>query len=443
MGSIETARFASYAGRQANQDLAENAELTHVGPGTPGGEYLRRFWQPVELASELHELPISVRILGENLVLFRTKSNGIGLLDRQCCHRGTSLEYGIVTDEGISCCYHGWHYAIDGTILDTPNDPDSRIKETLRHTAYPVHEYKGIVFAYMGPAENVPDFPVMDMWADAESTLVPYCYPYPCNWLQALENTQDPVHSVFLHTRISGVQFEESWGVLPNVDWVDTPLGMMNVNVRRWKDKVWIRTTELILPNLNQIGANTEKGEQEKYLQRIAGCRWFRPTDDTNTEIIGWRVFNDRVDSGPRNLDRIGKNKTDIFGQMDEGRPHEECQRHPGDLEAIVSQGPITVHARENLSTTDTGVAKVRTLVRRGINAVKKGKPFVSPPRRAEGLVPTYTQDTVIPLAAQSDDDEFIHDVGAKVARIVLESANYPPERRQDEFADAVRALSF
>ena len=443
MDTIETAQFASYAGRQSIPNVSENAELTHVGPGTPCGEYMRRFWQPVELSSELRELPIAVRILGEDLVLFRTKSNGVGLLGRNCCHRGTSLEYGIVTEEGISCCYHGWHYGIDGVILETPNDPDSQIKETLRHTAYPVHEYKGILFAYMCPADDVPDFPIMDTWEDPESTLVPYCYLYPCNWLQALENTQDPVHSVFLHTRISGAQFEESWGVLPNVNWVDTPLGMMNVNVRRWKDKVWVRTTELILPNLNQIGANTEKGEQEKYLQRIAGCRWFRPTDDTNTEIIGWRIFNDRVDSGPRDLDRIGKNKTDIFGQMDEGRSYEECQRHPGDLEAIVSQGPITVHARENLAATDTGVTKLRTLVRRGINAVQKGRPFVSAPRRARGSVPTYTQDTVIPLAAQSDDDEFIRDVGAKVARIVLESANYPPERRQDEFAGAVRALSF
>ena len=443
MDSMEIAQFASYAGRQGNQDAVENAELTHVGPGTPCGEYLRRFWQPVELASELNELPLTVRILGEDLVLFRTKANEIGLLGRHCCHRGTSLEYGIVTEGGISCCYHGWHYGLDGKILDTPNDPDSRIKEELRHTAYPVHEYKGILFAYMGSSNDVPDFPVMDTWDDPQSELVPYSYPYPCNWLQALENSQDPVHSVFLHTRLSGVQFEESWGVLPDVAWVDTPLGMMNVNVRSWKDKVWVRTTEFILPNINQVGDAGEKGEQEKYLQRIAGCRWYRPTDDTNTEIIGWRIFNDRMDTGPRNLDRIGKNKTDIFGQMDEGRPYEECQRNPGDLEAIVSQGPIAIHARENFVATDTGVAKLRTLVRRGISAVKKGKPFVSPPRNAAGVIPTYTQDTVIPKTVKSNDNELIHDVGAKVAQIVLESANYPPERRQDEFASVIRALAF
>ena len=443
MDSIDTEKFTHIAGRRRGQDGAENAELTHVGPVTPCGEYLRRFWQPVELTSELGELPFTVRMLGEDLVLFRTKSGEVGLLGRHCCHRGTSLEYGIVTEDGISCCYHGWHYGVDGTILDTPNDPASRIREELRHTAYPVHDYKGILFAYMGPAGDVPGFPVMDTWEDPASELLPYCYPNPCNWLQALENTQDPVHSVFLHTRMSGAQFEESWGVLPNVDWINTPLGMMNVNVRRWKDKVWVRTTELVLPNYNQVGANNETGEQEKYLQRITACRWFRPTDDTNTEIIGWRIFNDSMDDGPRDVAAFGKNKTPVFGQMDDSRPYEDCQRQPGDYEAIVSQGAIAIHARENLMLTDTGVAKLRTLVRRGIRAVKMGQSFTSPPRGTQGPVPTYTQDTIIPLGIESDDDAFIHNVGAQVARILLESASYPLERRQEKFTRMVQALSF
>ena len=443
MTLVDTAETGTYAGRQHDQGLAENAELTHVGPGTPCGEYLRRFWQPVEISSELGELPLAVRILGEDLVLFRSKSGGVGLLGRHCCHRGASLEYGIVTEQGISCCYHGWHYGLNGAILETPNDPDSRIKETLRHTAYPVHEYKGILFAYMGPPESVPNFPVMDIWEDPNSELIPFCYPYPCNWLQALENTQDPVHSVFLHTRISGTQFEESWGILPKVEWVDTPIGMMNINVRRWKDKIWVRTTELVLPNMNQSGANNETGEQEKYLQRTSACRWFRAIDDTNTEIIGWRILDDNTEANLKDPSLYGKNKTPTFGQMDEGRPLEDCQRIPGDFEAIVSQGPITVHARENLAATDAGVGKLRNLVRRGIRAVKTGKPFISPRDNVDGVIPTYTQDTVIPYSGKSEDDAFICDVGAKVAEIVLKSARYPAEQRKEEVARAVRALSF
>ena len=113
--------------------------------------------------------------------------------------------------------------------------------------------------------------------------LVPFSLHYPCNWLQVLENTQDPVHSVFLHTRISGVQFAPSWGALPELDYVETPLGMMNVNMRRWKSAVWLRTTEVIFPNINQAGALYETGEKEKTLARVSLTRWMRPCDDTGT----------------------------------------------------------------------------------------------------------------------------------------------------------------
>ena len=210
MSITEADQFRNYAGRQQTRDIPADQELTQVGPDTLCGEYLRRFWQPVILSSELGDLPKTVRILGEDLVLFRTKKGEIGLLDKHCCHRGTSLEYGIITDEGISCCYHGWHYAVDGTILETPNDPKSRIKDELRSTAYPTHEFKNIIFAYMGPPKTVPEFPLLDTLVDPETDYIPYSLLYPCNWLQVLENTQDPVHSVFLHARVSGVQFHES-----------------------------------------------------------------------------------------------------------------------------------------------------------------------------------------------------------------------------------------
>ena len=122
----------------------EDEELTRVGPGTPCGEYLRRFWQPVILSNELGELPRRLRILGEDLVAFRDKSGAIGLLELHCPHRGTSLEFGLIGDKGIRCCYHGWLFDCDGTILETPGEPaDSTLKDRLFHGAYPVHEHKG------------------------------------------------------------------------------------------------------------------------------------------------------------------------------------------------------------------------------------------------------------------------------------------------------------
>jgi len=126
-------------------------ELTQVGPGTPGGEYLRRFWQPVAFVRDL-ERPLRVRILGEDLVVFRDGSGRIGVLHLHCAHRGTSLEFGIPLERGIRCCYHGWAFDVDGRCLETPGEPHgSRLKERVWQGAYPTREFTGLVFAYLGP----------------------------------------------------------------------------------------------------------------------------------------------------------------------------------------------------------------------------------------------------------------------------------------------------
>ncbi len=438
-------RWETFAGRQRRQDVLENAELTHVGPGTPCGEYLRRVWQPVALSSELGDLPLKLRLLGEDLVLFRTKNGTLGLLDHQCCHRGTSLEFGIVTDVGISCCYHGWHYGIDGTILETPNDPTSRLTGTLRSTAYPTYEFKGIIFAYMGPSADVPEFPVLDVWQEPDTEMIPYSYHYPCNWLQIQENSQDPIHAVFLHTRSSGVQFSESQGAVPELDFVETPIGLIYVSTRRWKSNVHVRTVEVIMPNLTQGGAIWESAEDEKYFQRGSGTSWKVATDDTNTQVIGWRFFNDRVDpEGRGDKSRIGKDMVDSFGQLADDRPYEEHQRIPGDYDAMTSQRPIAVHALENLQSSDRGVVRFRRMVRQGIKAAKEGKQIVAPHASADGAVPTYTQDTVLPVTPAAKDDQLlVSEIGRQIAEINLKSAQFGSSRRAQEFARMVRELGY
>src|SRR5581483_1058955 len=136
---------------------------THVGPGTPCGEYFRRFWLPVGLSSALDDLPRAVRILGEDLVLFRDGRGRIGLIAAHCSHRGTSLEFGTVERDGLRCCYHGWLYGHDGCVLETPGEPpESTIRGRLYHGAYPTREFRGLVFAYMGPPEKLPEFPIYD-----------------------------------------------------------------------------------------------------------------------------------------------------------------------------------------------------------------------------------------------------------------------------------------
>ena len=153
---LET-RFGAYFHREMP---GEDAELSHVGPDTPCGEYLRRFWQPICFSDELKDLPHRVKILGEELVVFRDLSGTVGLLELHCPHRGASLEFGLVDAKGIRCCYHGWQFAADGTILETPGEPaDSTLKDRLCHGAYPTHEYRGIVFAYNSGKRKIPSLP--------------------------------------------------------------------------------------------------------------------------------------------------------------------------------------------------------------------------------------------------------------------------------------------
>ena len=139
----------------------EDAELTHTGPGTPCGEYLRRFWQPVAHLDELRDLPLRIQIMGEDLVAFRDKGGKVGVLELHCPHRGTSLEFGVVEEKGIRCCYHGWQFDVDGTILDTPGEPEnSTLKDRLRQGSYPVHEYRGLVYSpTWARPRNDPRFP--------------------------------------------------------------------------------------------------------------------------------------------------------------------------------------------------------------------------------------------------------------------------------------------
>src|ERR1700751_1624086 len=182
-----TTRFGGYYHRAVPQ---EDIELTHVGATTPCGEYLRRFWQPVCFTEELRDLLLRVRILGEDLVVFRDFRGAVGLLELHCPQPGTSLEFGLIAEKGIRCCYHGWLFDVDGTILETPGEPaDSTLKDRLCHGAYPVKEHGGLVFAYMGPADRQPDFPILDTFDLPGFTQIARAPTlWECNWLQVKEN---------------------------------------------------------------------------------------------------------------------------------------------------------------------------------------------------------------------------------------------------------------
>src|ERR1051326_7944393 len=146
-----------------------NAKLTEVGRGTPMGELLRRYWHPVGLAADAGATPRPVKVLGEELILFRHGHGRAGLVYPRCCHRGTTLYYGKIEERGIRCCYHGWLFDVEGRCLEQPCEPEGGLRrDAARQPWYPVQERYGIVFAYMGPPEKMPVLPRYDILEDLE-----------------------------------------------------------------------------------------------------------------------------------------------------------------------------------------------------------------------------------------------------------------------------------
>lgn len=391
----------------------ENAELTHVTLGTPMGELLRRYWQPVCLSSDIDELPKYTKILGEELVAFRDKRGRVGVLDAHCAHRGTSLEYGRVEENGIRCCYHGWLYDVDGRILETPAEGEkSTYRDRLYHGAYPTVERSGLVFAYMGPPDRKPPFRELDTFSLPGYRCLPgRRHHTPCNWLQIKENCMDPAHLAFLHTIISGAQFTPEFGILPPTEFVSTSCGMAYISPRRVGDNIWVRISDFIPPNIHQFGA-VEDGRKEKLMSRAHMTIWAVPVDDTNTINTGFIHIPNDLALDEKRLHALKES----VGQTGD-RPYEERQRRPGDFDAQTGQGPIAVHGREHLAPSDRGVVMLRRMIREGIRAVAEGKdPFGAHP--ASAPVRTFAQDTVlrIPGAADADAERrLLAETGRKV----------------------------
>ncbi len=421
-----------YSGYALGPIPKEDSELTHVGPRTPAGEYLRRFWQPVGFTQDLKDVPKRIKVLGEDLVLFKDLGGRIGLLHLHCSHRGTSLEYGLVSEQGIRCCYHGWLFDVDGRILEMPGEPrESTFKNRLCHGAYPTHEYKGLVFAYMGPPASIPPFPRFDAFELPGFDLVPTSEPganyvWPCNWLQVNDNNMDPVHTAFLHTIVSGAQFTENFGVVPEIDFAETPLGMVYIATRRVGENVWVRILDSVLPNLHLIPPVWEDGSEVKAGDPAMHITWRVPIDDTQTYSIGFMNIPRVAKLTPREIvDRW------LFGQTGD-RPYEDRQRIPGDYDAMVGQRPIAIHAHEHLASSDRGVSMSRRILRQGVRAVADGKDPLENFRDPLKLHRTYARNVVLEIAhtgADEDDKALLRRVGRKVLTDLL---NDPIETQQD-----------
>ena len=432
----EETRWAEKAfdGYAIRNPLLPDIDLLGVGPATPGGEYLRRFWHPVAMSDQLKGRPVAIRILGEDLVVFRDLSGNVGLLHKHCAHRGASLEFGRIAENGIRCCYHGWHYNVDGSIIETPGEPeDSTIRHKICQGAYPVEEFRGLIFAYMGPPQDKPLFPYLDSMQAPGDEMLPYSIHSPNNWLQETENAMDPFHSVFLHGRISGPQFAglEHFVELPVVTYFKRPEGFTYAHARRSKDLVLIRFHDYFTPNLAQNGGMFQLMDQPKVYGHTALTKWVVPVDDTNSRKFGWRHFyKDDTVEGQGDRSQIGWETVDFYGQTAH-RSYQEQQDNPGDWEAWSSQGPMNVHKREYLGTTDEGIAMLRAKIKKEIRAVAKGKSVSTAGGSADKPLHTYGGDTILRIPVDAEDDRaLMKQLIQEVADIYFAADQHDSEER-------------
>ncbi|MEO6570680.1 MAG: Rieske 2Fe-2S domain-containing protein [Ilumatobacteraceae bacterium] len=351
-------------------------ELVEVERGTPAGELLRRYWQPFSLSSDATDVPRKVTLLAEDLVLFRDGNGRPGLVHNRCCHRGTTLYYGKVEDEGIRCCYHGWLFDVEGHTLDMPCEPANGLRaERYRQPWYPVTEYHGMLFAYMGPPEHKPAFPTYDIFDDVpdgwevvadDNNIGLEGDPTPCNWFQTHENVMDPLHVFILHSGFSGNQFVAEMSIAPDVSWHFTEHGVKSHQDRVLESgDLFHRVTEVLVPNVRIVASPFAE-----YSGKSNSVAWTVPISRTECKILTMV------------LQPLG---TPVPQALYGGKPwaaltEAEHQRYPGDYEAQVGQGAVTFHSEEHLASSDKGVSMFRLAMRRAIKAVTDGEepPFTS-----------------------------------------------------------------
>ena len=386
---------AAFSGYHRNLVREPDLDLCQTGRNTPGGEYLRRFWHPICYVSELQDRPLRVRALGEDLVAFKTKLGDIGVLFLACCHRNSSLEFGIIEEQGLRCCYHGRLIGVNGRIAEFPGEPAAdQMREQISQGAYPTHEFGGIVFIYMGPPDRIPVFPTYDRLTLPGLTLVPGVrLELDCNYIQLKENALDPAHTAVLHVipQIRGMDhFANEFVTFPEIVWSETAGGLIYLAARRVDENIWVRSAETLGATIHCISSIFESGRAPKSATPPFLTFWTLPVDDSHSVnfFVSHVAENEQLPFEKRR-------ELEIFGQC-EDRPYAERQWIPGDHDAMVSQGPINIHGAEFLGSMDRGVVMFRRFIRRGIEAVREGKDPIGFYLEQAEVPPTFANDRVV-----------------------------------------------
>jgi 5,5'-dehydrodivanillate O-demethylase len=356
--------------------LEVNRLLTQVGPGTPGGTLLRRYWMAVVPEAELRARPKKrVRILGEDLVLFRDGAGRYGLIPEACPHRHASLFYGFVENDGLRCPYHGWKFDADGTCIDQPFEPaGSKLRALACRTAYPVQSLAGILFAYLGPAPA----PLLPRWEylvrDNGTRSIVVLPEHHCNWLQSQENSHDPVHTYHLHGRMMQEQGQTEVERAA-IAYFLRPIE--NYSFELCHEPAWsgIRKVRAFGGDRPEV----ESGHPAIFPNILVApqgreitMHWRVPIDDEHTRII-WCEFTPAAGG-----ESVSQRDEDIPVTY---LPHPlrpdgeyDLTTFPNqDLMAWETQGPIVDRSTELLGASDKGILMFRKLLREQIERVQDG----------------------------------------------------------------------
>ena len=354
----------------------QNKLLTQVGPGTPMGEVLRRYWWPVGISDHLKDKPTFIRVLGEDLVLFRDRSGRSGVLEAHCSHRGVNLCFGTVQDHGLRCRYHGWVYDIDGNVVEIPGAPDTTLQQSVKHRAYPAQDLGGLIFTYMGPqpAPLLPRFHFLVADGDHFGAISGVLNN---NWLQGVENGMDPFHSTFLHGDVWSAAAKEAvktW-------FEETEWGVVYKTIRpgRKTGEYNYREHHCIMPGVSVGGdraVSSGLDRVEAHGFTATSARWSVPIDDTHSLHLRSHFIPADLDTSGRPMTRessAGSRKAPYEIQpyreyLEQGYENPTLgytmPRAIGQEDVLMldSMDPIVRRENENLGVGDEGLRMLRQI---------------------------------------------------------------------------------
>jgi 5,5'-dehydrodivanillate O-demethylase len=348
--------------------VEQNNELTQVGPGTPMGELLRRYWYPIAFEQDFDSVPsTTVRLLSEDWTLYKTPSGKYGIIGEKCAHRRASLTYGVVHEDGIRCGYHGWKFDFDGQCVEQPAEADNQnFRDRVTMKSGKAQPMGGLIWVYVGP-DPAPELPRFDVFVKDGVRDVGYT-TIPCNWLQIMENSVDPHHVEWLH----GYYFN----FVGETQGFEAPKAFQKRHMRTGFDEM-----EWGILKRRVLEGGTEENDDWKighplvfpYFMRVGGAYVDQmqirvPIDDTHT----WKLFYSTHNPGEELTTQERPTVYEYLWMDDEGRfitDYIEGQ----DIMAWVSQGEITDRTQEHLGRSDAGVAMLRKMFKENMKRVADG----------------------------------------------------------------------